>query len=625
MTSIPCPTDPELLALATDGAAPEEVLRHVSGCGTCGPTLARLKADVAAVRQAAIDLLGGRDMGTPKKGRDRVGELLGKYRLDAYLGEGATGEVYKATDVPKRSLVAVKVIRAELASNPECVERFKEGVKITAKLSHPNIVGWRGCGRKGGTLYLAMELIPGQTLEQRLIAKTKLPWQEVVDLGIPICEGLDHAHWLNIIHRDLKPSNIMITDDGVPKLTDYGIAKDRDTLVSLTAPGSIVGTPAYMAPEQWKVDGVVKYKADLYSLGVVFYQMLTGELPFKADTLTAMRDAHLRTRPPHPAAGPLQIPRVLDKLVIQLLSKNPDNRPRDAESVRAVLKWIRRELEEGRTVENFWPVDGPGLHARVPREKPQKPNRRGSIRAPLEVGGMTLALVLIGSIIVYSFLPPSQDTLYKQVQQAMASGDRDGWQEVPKLVQVLNRKCPENPYKDQTQEWCDDVALKEIEYRAKHIDRFGTPSPEGSYEKYYQQSSQVAKRMLDAYDWVGAASAWDELANATNPDEPRDYPFQGLLVKNPWCRLAKHIANGLRKETEQRRKAVSERLAKIQAETDAGRAKIWRDYMHQEYDRYKDVAVLLATTPPRPEPDPPKATATPATGTNGSAPSTPDR
>jgi serine/threonine protein kinase len=649
----PCPSREQLrrlLAVELIGAEYAAVEAHVEDCEICEGTLKQLgfnpliegaRERLPGDGQASSGEPGGANperrpaAGRLKQARDRVGELIGKYRLDAYLGGGGMAEVYKATYEPNRSTVALKVIRTELASSPQMVERFKKEMKAVAKLSHPNIVRWHHAGRNKGTFYLAMEFIPGQTLDQRLIAKKKLPWQEVVDLGIGICEGLYHAHWLHIIHRDLKPSNIMITDAGEPKLTDFGIAKDRDMLVSLTAPGSLVGTPAYMAPEQWKVEGVVNHKADLYSLGVVFYQMLTGELPFKADTLAATRDAHLKARPPHPAVQPLHMPKVLDNLVVQLMSKHPDKRPRDAEAVGAVLKWILGELEAGRTLENCWDMEGPGLHPGVwppetnPFEGAKRKRTPASIRkAALEIGGMIMALLLIGGIIAYILRQPSEAALFAQASKAMASGDTN---EVIKIVKELNRVYPSNLYEAITQGWCDKIALETTERRAKALDGSGLlSSPRDSYEKLYKQFSFRAAAMINQFDWEGATYAWDDLANATKPGEARDYLFEDLPVENPWHRLAKNKADELRKETERRREEVSARLAEIQAETDAGqdkRADSLREYMRQVYGLYKDVADLLAPTPPRPEPDPPKAkaTATPATETNGSAPSTPDR
>jgi serine/threonine protein kinase len=621
MTSIPCLTDPELLALAAGDAAPEGILRHVSGCVTCGPKLERLRAEVAAVRRAAIRRAAIDHLAS----RNKEGKRLGPFRLDTFLGEGTMGEVYKATHEPDRQTVAVKVIRAEIASRPEIIERIKEEGKILGKLSHSNIVSWRKFGEYEGTWCLAMEFLQGQTLDQRLIAQKKLPWQEVVDLGIQICAGLQHAHWQGIIHRDLKPSNIMITDAGVLKLTDFGIAKDRGTLVSISVPGSIVGTAAYMAPERWKSGGVITYKADLYSLGVVFYQMLTGGLPFQADTLLAMMNAHRKAPRPHPGDKLRHIPRVLDQLVVQLMSRNPDNRPRDAEQVGAVLTGIRRELDEGRTVENFWSIDGPGLHPRIiPEPEPPKP-------APPPPGPpakvLVMILLLVGAIIVYAFIPRSQTALFERARQAMASDDRHVRKEVLEIVSELNRRYPANPHKAQTQGWYDQITLEETGHRADALDSpFG--HPRDSCEESYKEYSSRASALINQWDWEGAASVWDDLAKAMNPDEPREKPWH--MVAKQRHMVAKQKAAGLREQTERRRKEVSAGLDEIRAHTDAGRvemAKALRADLYRRYGPYQDVADLLAPNPPQPQPDPlkVKAPATPATGTNGSAPSTPDR
>ena len=181
-------------------------------------------------------------------------------------------------------------------------ERFEREAEILKQFRHPNIVRWLAWGRFKGTSYFAMEYVEGVTLERVIQERGELPWREVVDLGIQLCDALHYAHEKSVVHRDLKPSNLMITADGKLKLTDFGIAKDLDRTTQLTAPGRTLGTAAYMAPEQIRGTPAVSHKTDLYALGVLFYQMLTGKPPFEGASAVVLMHCHLNEPPPRPSA-----------------------------------------------------------------------------------------------------------------------------------------------------------------------------------------------------------------------------------------------------------------------------------------------------------------------------------
>src|SRR5260370_21457796 len=185
-----------------------------------------------------------------------------------------------------------------------------------------------------------METGEGDSVDRVLYRRTRLPWEEVLDMGIHLCAALQHAHDKGIIHRDLKPSNLMRLEDGTIKLTDFGIAKDTD-VTALTGANSTVGTAAYMSPEQCRGEPITS-KSDLYSLGVVFFELLTGRKPFIADSPVDMFMKHVNEPPPRPSRLVENIiPIWLDTLVLQLLEKNPENRPRDTEMLAPSLAQVR--------------------------------------------------------------------------------------------------------------------------------------------------------------------------------------------------------------------------------------------------------------------------------------------
>ncbi len=180
-------------------------------------------------------------------------------------------------------------------------ERFLREATILEQFRHPNIVRYLARGKSGATYYYAMEYVSGPTLDSVLSKQETLPWRQVVDLGIQLCDALQYAHDRGIVHRDLKPSNLMVTEKGQLKLTDFGIAKDLDG-TALTATGRTLGTAAYMAPEQIRGTPEVSHKTDLYALGCVFYQMLTGQPPFSGTSPVVLMHAHINQ--PSPARAP---------------------------------------------------------------------------------------------------------------------------------------------------------------------------------------------------------------------------------------------------------------------------------------------------------------------------------
>lgn len=257
------------------------------------------------------------------------GQSLGRYHILEPLGEGGMAIVYKAYDTRLENEVAVKVIRTERLS-PEILQkalkRFEREAKSLAQLTHPNIVHVLDYGEHAGQPYLVMPYVPGGTLKQLLNGKP-MPWQRAARLLIPIARALDYAHKRGIVHRDIKPSNIMITESGEPMLTDFGVAKiiDEEATLDLTGTNATVGTPEYMAPEQVN-SKTTDYRVDIYALGIVLYEMVTGRRPFEGDTPLATLFKQATDPLPRPSLFVKGIPESIEMILVKALAKKPADR-----------------------------------------------------------------------------------------------------------------------------------------------------------------------------------------------------------------------------------------------------------------------------------------------------------
>ena len=263
-----------------------------------------------------------------------VGQTLGKYRIVERIGRGGMGIVYRGVDETLDRQVAIKAISPELVED-DLVRRFRAEAVTLAKVNHPNIATVYELFRDDDRLLMVMEFVSGQTFEQLLERTGPMSVERSASLTGQILEALGHAHRAGIVHRDLKPANLMVTDAGVVKVMDFGIARVSGT-ERMTSDGFMVGTPAYMAPEQVRgedVDG----RTDLYAVGVVFYRLLTGKLPFKADTAVAMIQSQLNDQPTPARHVRAELPEWLDAVLMRSLAKRPADRYQTAEEFRRAL------------------------------------------------------------------------------------------------------------------------------------------------------------------------------------------------------------------------------------------------------------------------------------------------
>jgi hypothetical protein len=539
-----------------------------------------------------------------------IGEKLGSYRIEAILGTGAMGVVYRALSEATNRPAAVKVIGGEITQKSKTYERFRREAEILQQFRHPNIVRFLAVGRYKGTSYFAMEYVAGETLEQWLRSRGSIPWREVVDLGIQLSEALHYAHEHSVVHRDLKPSNLMVNEKGQLKLTDFGIAKDLDA-TALTATGRTLGTAAYMAPEQIRGTPEVSHKTDLYAMGVVLYQMLTGNPPFEGTSAVVLMHAHLNQPPPRPSDKTAEIPVALDKLVVQLMAKDPGDRPWDAAAVAVALTELRDKASRRETVPMVWPADGDpaGMPARAGTEVPKKAKKkakpaRGLVieRSVIEVGLLVLGLFISGGLIAYVVWPPSAPYLYQHAERLMNSGkateadrDRDHQAAVEEYVEPLDRRFPDNPYRAKTGRWRDQVALDAAMRRGRVLEsplKTAISEPQDVAEQtyvFYQKEAAEAEKKKDD---LAAHHAWDEMAKKLKPDDP---------VERRWFLLANKRADDLRKDIERRRELVLSLFSRAAASAAAGRsneAASVQANLIQEYGQYTSLADLFPKAPP---------------------------
>ena len=297
-----------------------------------------------------------------------AGTLIGdRYRIEDVLGIGGFGAVYRCTQLNMDQIVAVKVLKGEHITSDEHVKRFEREARAASRLRHPNTISMFDFGKHSdGALYLAMEYLEGETLADRLDSGNTLTAQQLVHIMAQVCHSLTEAHQSNLVHRDLKPENIMLMsvagDPNYVKVLDFGIAKVEDDNDAheerLTEMGMIMGTPTYMSPEQ-AYGKILDARSDIYALGVLMYEALTGRVPFEGDKPMEVLVKHINNPPTPPTAivPDLEIPIALEKAVLRCLEKKPDDRPQSTRELADLLVKALHTPDD--TLQKGRPVDAP--------------------------------------------------------------------------------------------------------------------------------------------------------------------------------------------------------------------------------------------------------------------------
>jgi serine/threonine-protein kinase len=469
-----------------------------------------------------------------------LGQKLGDFEIEGELGAGAMGMVYRARYLKNNAPVAIKIISGGHDTNPNSVARFERETAILKKLSHPNIVRLYASGRWRGTPFYVMEYVAGETLDARLKKRSKFSWEEVVDLGRQMCAALQHAHHEGIVHRDLKPANIMIMPDDTVKLMDFGIAKGLE-LSQLTATNCTVGTAAYMSPEQCRGERDLTAKSDLYSLGVLFYELLTGRHPFLAETTLDMFLCHTEGKFERPSRLVLDIPLWLDTLVCQMLEKKPQHRPYDAAMVASSLAEVRAKVGSQKSAgvevarsgrkralkgDRADKLTAETLRTSALTKRHKKKSRSLGERTWFQVTAASLLLLAVAGVIYLATRPPSAQKLYEKAKTLMESSDRENWlaaRDGP--IRDFGRYYPglQTSESDKIHAWSDQIDLDQTERQLHNRMRMKMTADDAP-----ERLAQSATRNEQAGELSLAVDAWSRMSQLSETKEPASRGWQLL-------------------------------------------------------------------------------------------------
>ena len=335
-----------------------------------------------------------------------------RYEIIKTIGEGGMANVYLANDTILDRKVAIKVLRGDLSNDEKFIRRFKREALSVSNLSHPNIVEVYDVGEEDGNYYIVMEYIEGKTLKQLLQKRGALTLNEVIDIMTQLTDGLAHAHEAYIIHRDIKPQNIMIEDNGLVKITDFGIAMALNS-TQLTQTNSVMGSVHYLPPEQANGKGST-VKSDIYSLGILMYELLTGSVPFKGDTAVEIALKHMKEKIPSIRKQNPTIPQSVENIVLKATAKNPKNRydnvrdmykdlqtalQRDNEK-RLVYEYPENDLEETKVISQVTKEVKQVIDKPTVKEEDSEDNSVLKEKDEKNKLPIILAVVLLGTLIV---------------------------------------------------------------------------------------------------------------------------------------------------------------------------------------------------------------------------------
>jgi len=357
---------------------------------------------------------------------EKVPKKLGNYVVQRKLGAGAMGVVYLGRDPVLDRKVAIKVLPASLSSDEERLKRFLREAKSAARLIHTNVAAVHQAGAEGRLAYIAMEYVEGMSLDQVVSEGKPMDWKEATRIIRDAAAGLGAAHAIELVHRDIKPGNLMRTKDGVTKVVDFGLARGQQTDTQLTQQGTLLGTPAYMAPEQW-MGGEVDGRTDLYSLTCTYYYLLTGQLPFDAPSMPALGYQHRYEAFPDPREHVAGLPDGVCRALVQGSAKKPEERFQNAEELVSALDVLLACPEESLTFGSSWQEMGAATDAEPSAAVDPLPNGfpkieasaaalpqsqpSVAVRSKLEIpvwvwaavgGGIVALLLLLGVVFIFS-------------------------------------------------------------------------------------------------------------------------------------------------------------------------------------------------------------------------------
>ncbi|WP_437186293.1 serine/threonine protein kinase [Planctomicrobium sp. SH668] len=459
---------------------------------------------------------------------------IGPFQLEKELGVGGMGIVYAATYEKNGMKCAVKVLAPDMSGNEAVNQRFIRETEILKKLQHPNIIKYFGAGSNRTQRFFAMEIIDGGSLDNVIRQEGRLTVERTMDFGMQIAKALEHSHNAGIVHRDLKPANLLMTQDGVLKLTDFGIARDTEA-TALTQAGKTMGTMNYMAPEQISGKYPITRQTDLYALGCVLFELLTGRVPFQSDTQAELLFKHLDESPPSVREFNQTVPIGLTKLIDELLSKEPSDRPFDALAVQVRLEEIKKkldkqELNKQATIASGGVVATAGITKKTSTAKKKK-KKTEEIGPPVPFYERTWFLgtilgVLVLAVAYYVTVSRSEKTLYAQAEKYMSSTTPATWVGAEHTLKTMLARYPAGEHAVQGQHWLDQIEMFRTESRIEMNLKLGKDA-QSEPERLYLAANQYEK----FGDRITALEKYDAMPQVISKDEAANRPYLNLAKR----------------------------------------------------------------------------------------------
>jgi len=423
---------------------------------------------------------------------------IGPFQLERQLGVGGMGIVYAAIYEKNGLKCAVKVLAPDLSENTAVNQRFVRETEILKKLQHPNIIKYYGAGSNRTQKFYAMELLEGGTLDQVIKSEGKLTWERTIEYSLQITKALEYAHNAGIVHRDLKPGNLLIARNGTLKLSDFGIARDTQA-TALTQAGKTVGTMNYMSPEQISGKSPITKHTDLYALGCVMFEMLTGRVPFQSETQAELLFKHLDEVPPSVREFNQEAPVLLGKLIEELLAKEPKDRPFDALAVQVRLEEIRekvlQQIEKRKAAATLGGITEAGNEKTLIQKKKKKKKKPDEqVAAPFYERSWFLASILVVLLIgisAYVMKTRSEGNLYSRAERYMLKEAGD-WINAEQDLKTMLARYPQGKHAEQGRQWLDQIEMYRTERRIETNLKIGK-EPSNEAERLYLAAGQYER------------------------------------------------------------------------------------------------------------------------------------
>jgi len=473
---------------------------------------------------------------------------IGPFQIESKLGVGGMGIVYRATYIKTGQVVALKALAPELCADPKVTKRFEREMEILKKLKHPNIIRYYGGVSTPNQQFYAMEIIAGGGLDVLLRKVGRFTWQQTVDYAMQVSKALEHAHNAGIVHRDLKPANLLMTKQGVIKLTDFGIARDSQA-TQLTQAGKTVGTLAYMAPEQITGKSPITRRTDLYALGCLMFQMMTGRTPFESATQPELLFKHIEEEPPSVREFNPDCPRYLEVLIADLMEKDPNDRPFDALAVQVrldeVITKVAEQAEQAKTRADEAANATVADSTKALKKKKKKKSEYGEFIPFYErLWFLGIRLMSLVGLVVWLMWPESLEKKYARCQTIMQIENFEGitdfdkvpefsaWQGVGADLDDIIKDYPDTSQATDARRWKDMIDMVREDRQSKNNVKYDN-DPKSEGERLYVK----ARNFEEFGDHYSAIEKYEAMQTLLKSDEN----------SRPYLNLARHRAELIKK------------------------------------------------------------------------------